>query len=294
MARVLVTGSTGLLGSSLLPALADGGHEVLRLRHGDARVGQDEFSADLSEYAALAPAVAAAAPEIIVNLAALTNVDECERDPIAAYTSNTRIVENLARWIESSAPAVHLIQVSTDQLYEGTGPHSEEHVRPVNYYAFSKLGGELAALRVDATVLRTNLFGRSRAPGRASLSDWLVAVMTRREPARVFDDVLFSPLSLDSLARYLELAVRRRISGVFNLGSRGGMSKAEFAFRLARTLGMRTDLLTRTVSTTANFAARRPLDMRMQCSRFEREFAVTLPTFDSEIESMRQVYDHAA
>jgi dTDP-4-dehydrorhamnose reductase len=297
MARLVITGATGLLGSTLVPCLAGRGHEVLQLRRIAPGTADNPgiMFADLTHYDSLGRALTVAAPDAIINLAAMTNVDSCERDPVAAYAGNTLVVENLVRWIENKSRPTHLVQISTDQVYDGPGgPHSEDVVRPVNYYAFSKLAAEYCAARVSATILRTNLFGRSRAPGRTSLSDWVVGVLLRQEPANVFDDVLFSPLSMDSLARYIEIATRVRAAGVFNLGSRDGMSKADFAFLLAETLGLSTDRLTRTVSTGANFYARRPLDMRMDSTRFERRFEIVLPTLQSEIRSMRQVYEHAA
>jgi dTDP-4-dehydrorhamnose reductase len=288
-----MTGASGLVGATLAPALRARGHAVVPLSRA-VRIETSGIHADLADGVAVGAALDEAAPDVIVNLAAMTNVDECERAPADAYTANTLVVENLARWVEARGSRTHLVQMSTDQVYDGTGPHAEDRPRPINYYAFSKLGGELAAARVGATVLRANLFGRSRTPNRQSLSDWLVGVLRRREPARVFDDVLFSPLSLETLAHHVCEVVERRVAGLYNLGSREGFSKAEFAFRLAATLGLATDLFTRTVSTTANFAARRPLDMRMDCRRFERQFDTHLPTLDSEIQLMRQAYAQAA
>lgn len=295
MARVVLTGATGLVGATLEPTLQAKGHEVIRLhRAATPAAGVRSIGADLADATSLARALDLAAPEVIVNLAAMTNVDACERAPADAYQANTRVVENLAQWLRTRAARVHLVQMSTDQVYDGAGPHAEDRVHPINYYAFSKLGGEIAASGVGATVLRANLFGRSRAPGRASLSDWIVGLLRRREAARVFDDVLFSPLSLETLAHFVSLAVDRRVAGVYNLGSRDGFSKAEFAFRLAATLGLASDSLTRTDSGSANLLARRPKDMRMDCARFERAFAVVLPTLDSEIQLMRQAYENAA
>jgi dTDP-4-dehydrorhamnose reductase len=297
MARVVVTGATGLLGSTLVPLLRSRGHEVLRLRRAapGAEAEPAVLVADPGHFDSLVPVLSEAAPDAIINLAALTNVDTCERDPVAAYAGNTQNVENLVLWIESRSPGTHLVQISTDQVYDGPGgPHREDVIRPANYYAFSKLAAEFAAARVRATILRTNLFGRSRAPGRASLSDWVVGVLSRREAASVFEDVLFSPLSLDSLAHYIDTAMRARAQGTFNLGSRDGMSKAAFAFALAETLDLPADTLTRTAATSAKLFARRPLDMRMDCTRFERQFGIILPTLQSEIRSMRQVYEHAA
>jgi dTDP-4-dehydrorhamnose reductase len=291
MARVLVTGGSGLLGSTLVPALRAQGHEVIVAARTPPEGG---VRVDLSDAAATLRALTGIAADVIVNLAAATNVDECERDPAAAFVANAASVDHIARWVGSRDGRSHLIQLSTDQVYDGTGPHAEDAVRPLNYYAYSKLAGELYAARAGATVLRTNLFGKSRAPTRASLSDWLVERLRRRDRTTVFEDVLFSPLSLETLAALVHPVIERRPAGPFNLGSSQGMSKADFAFRLAECLGFPTDVLVRTRSSDAGLRARRPLDMRMNCGLMEATLGITLPTLATEIALMRSCYEQHA
>lgn len=287
---MLVTGALGLLGSTLVPFLRTRGYDVLR----HARKGDAEIHADLTKADQVCSILDDADPDIIVNLAALTNVDECERDPQLAYLGNVRIVENLVKWIQDKAKACHLVQVSTDQVYEGGGPHKESDINLTNYYGFSKYAAELAASGVSSTVLRTNFFGKSQCPDRSSISDWLVQSLSIEKPITVFDDVRFSPLSLQMLSNFLELVIEKRLAGTYNLGSKDGMSKADFAFALAEALNLPTQNMVRGTSTTANLKAYRPKDMCMDSSRFENAFGVEMPTLKEEIQSMRAVYGHKA
>lgn len=286
MSRVLVTGALGLLGSTLVPFLQARGHEVLR----HARKGEVEICADLTDADQVCAALDAVAPEVIVNLAALTNVDECERNPQLAYLENVRIVENLAKWIQKKANACHLVQLSTDQVYDGLGPHKESNINLTNYYGFSKYAGELAAATASSTVLRTNFFGQSQCSGRTSLSDWLVQALTKGEPITVFEDVRFSPLSLARLSEFLEIVIAKRQQGIYNLGSRDGMSKADFAFALAEALGLPIRNMARGTSGKAKLNAYRPKDMCMDSSLFANIFSVELPTLKEEIQAMRAAY----
>jgi dTDP-4-dehydrorhamnose reductase len=249
--------------------------------------------ADLPDAAAVHKALDASRPDVIVNLAALTDVDACERDPHAAYLAHVRAVENVVAWIETRSRTTYFVQLSTDQVYDGPGPHREAEVTLRNYYAFSKFTGELVARQVPSAVLRTNFFGPSESPGRTSLSDWLVASLTRGAPITVFDDVCFSPLSMASLSRLIARVVERRPSGIFNAGSTGGMSKADFAFELARVLDLPTASMTRGHSSTAALRARRPLDMRMDSSRLERACDVVPPSLSEELHSMQAAYANA-
>ena len=179
-------------------------------------------------------------------------------------------MQNLCVWIRSRNKTSHLVQISTDQLYLGIGPHSEDRVCPVNYYAFSKLAGELIAADVNATILRTNFFGFSKCSGRQSLSDWLVEKLRTKQAANVFEDILFSPLSMTTLSRAIETAIDQRTPGIFTtLGSRDGSSKADFAFKIARCLSLSSDRLVRvTAPQLGQAAARRPLDMRVWTVHF--------------------------
>jgi dTDP-4-dehydrorhamnose reductase len=291
MASILVTGATGLLGSSLVPALRAAGHAVHS--HGHSHAAEQE--ADLGDWTQTAALLERTRPDCIVNLAALTNVDLCEADPQQAYRLNTLPVAHLARWMREQAgeqaPACHLVQISTDMVYDGSGPHAEGDVRVANTYAFSKLAAEHAAAGVSSTVLRTNFFGRSRRAGRVSFSDWLVQGMREGRAMTVFDDVLFSPLAIDTLCSLLAQVVQARPRGVYNLGARDGMSKADFAYQLAAALDLPTGALQRGLASAAPaLRARRPTDMRTDCSLFEHTMGLRLPTLAEQIQSLRSDY----
>lgn len=285
--RIVVAGGSGMLGCTLVPYLKAKGHDVATLSRGT----NADHRVDLRDGPSVKRALENANPDVVVNLAALTNVNQCEAAPDRAYESNSLVVRNLSMWIKSRNNTPHLVQISTDQLYFGNGPHSEDSVCPINYYAFSKLAGELIAAEVNATILRTNFFGFSKCSGRQSLSDWLVEILRNKQAANVFEDILFSPLSMTTLSRAIETAIDQRTPGIYNLGSRDGTSKAEFAFKIARCLSLSSDRLIRvTAPQLEQAAARRPLDMRMDSSLFEHTFAFALPTLDSEIQLMRDEY----
>lgn len=286
--KILVTGARGLFGCTLVPYLKACGHEVLC----HSRKQGLEVCADLIDPKQAEASLTKTAPDVIVNLAALTSVDECEKHPHQAYLANTRIVENLVKWMQQTGTACHLIQMSTDQIYDGPGPHNEESITVSNYYGLSKYAGELAAATVPSTILRTNFFGASQCPGRRSLSDWLVQSLAEGQAITVFDDVRFSPLSLQRLVELVEFVIGQPRRGTYNLGARGGMTKADFAFTFAGVLGLSTGLMCRGASSEVKLSAYRPKDMRMDSSRFEADFGVELPTLKEEICSMKGAYTH--
>lgn len=287
MANVLVTGATGLLGSRLVPLLQTRGHLVTRLGHTHAT----QINADLISYEQTARALDQAKPEVIINLIALTNVDRCETHPQEAYLLNVKPVENISTWIQSKSSPCHLIQISSDQVYDGAGPHAEGELTIRNHYAMSKLAGEFAAGTVNRTILRTNFVGRSLSEGRFSFTDWLYDALRSSTSVNVFDDVMFSPLAINTLCDCIERTIVERPNGVFNLGSREGMSKADFAFAFAVAVGLPTDALVRSDASAVNtMAARRPTDMRMRCNKFEIRMGLQLPRLIDEVQNLANDY----
>jgi dTDP-4-dehydrorhamnose reductase len=275
--KVLVFGASGLLGMVLCQRLAAAGHDVQRFtRDSDHPCGSEaEITVSFTRAMKLGQ------PDCVINLIAATNVDQCEKNLGHAALLNcfvTQVLSDLCRVQRS-----HLIQISSDQVYDSAGPHQEDKTSPINVYALTKLVGEYSVLPIGGCVLRTNFFGKSQTPGRSSFSDWLVQGGRNGKRLNVFDDVWFSPLGLDSLSRAIICALGMRLHGLYNLGSANGISKAGFAEALFSRLGLATELLNPVSVASAELIAPRPNDMRMDSSRFAAAVPFELPTIEQEI-----------
>ena len=291
MAKILILGGYGLLGSSLSCYLVAHNYNVMRQ-------GRDSLSQrpiDPSDNVALHQLLCEENFDVVINLIASTDVDRCEMDCLYAYQANVHVVEVLANAIEgcSQSATPHLIHISTDQVYDGPGPHVEDDVAPCNVYALSKLAGEIAARRVGATILRTNFVGKSHAIGRLALTDWLVESLQMHKPITLFDDVLFSALHTSELCGYIEKAVELKIAGTFNVGCGGGISKAQFGLALAEQLNLDVSSVTVGRSSDIALKAKRPLDMRLDVTKFEQVFGVTAPVIERTIELVAREYMNA-
>ena len=140
----------------------------------------------------------------------------------------------------------------------------------------------MLAERQGATVLRVNFVGKSQSKERVSLTDWIVESLRQKTDITLFNDVFFSPLHVDSLSKAINSVVLKRIPGVFNLGARDGLNKADFGIRLAERLQLPIDHVISSI-TTAKMNARRPQNMIMDSTRFEHTFGFELPRMDEEI-----------
>jgi dTDP-4-dehydrorhamnose reductase len=287
METILITGSTGLLGADLVLHLKKCGYKVIT--HSLTR--KADFLFDLSDQEKSYKFLQKIKPSVIINLVSLTSVELCEKKLNLAYLANTRSVENLANWISFSGNACHLVQISTDHIYDGPGIHSEKDVTITNNYALSKYAGELAAVQVPSTVLRTNFVGRSKVAHRESMTDWVYNSLTELKNVKVLDDVYFSPLSIKVLTKMIELVVQKKLIGIYNLGSSDGMSKADFDFAFAKYLKLPINAMKRINSTEAEFIrAYRPKNMCMDCSKFENAFDIKLPSLKDLIEPLALEY----
>ena len=275
-ADILIAGGSGLLGPYLARAMRDlGGVTTVSLSRGDLRC-------DLTDLAQTRALLASCRPRIVVNAVGHPYPDACEDNPAMAYAVNRDVVTNLVSALDGTG---FFVQISTDHLYpDVAGPHAEESVGPVNVYAASKLAGEAQALKHPSPlVLRANFFGPSLSAHRKSFSDFFVDSLRARKRIKGFSDIRFSPLHLDTLARVLRELVSGRITGVYNLGSRGGMTKAEFILAGADRLGLDRSLVEVSQSDAFGFKARRPRDMRLNVRKIESVLGAPLPDTLSEI-----------
>jgi dTDP-4-dehydrorhamnose reductase len=289
MKKVLLIGSTGMLGGTLGPFLRKCGYLVVT--HGKS--SKADFTADLTVLYETQSLIKKTNPDVVINLIGLTNVDECESNLQKAFLINSKTVENISDVLLSQNQNSYLIHLSTDQIYDGEGLHSEKDITITNNYAMTKYAGELAALRIPSAVLRTNFIGRSSVEGRESLSDWIYKSCVKKSAISVFEDILFNPLSIESLCEIISLVVNKKPLGVFNLGSHNGMSKADFAFEFAKELDLPINMMKRTKSSDATFLkVYRPKNMIMDVSKFEKELGLSLPELGREIVKVTKDYDY--
>lgn len=289
--KIVVIGASGLLGSVLVPKLELISNEVITLGWS----ASNHYRCDVGNRASINHTLDILKPSIIINLVALTDIDLCESDPRQAFKVNVQILENIVSWIETSSRICHLVQISTDHVYDGMGPHLESQVMLTNYYAFSKYAAELVALRVSATVLRTNFFGKSKRDKKVSFTDWIIKNIKDNEFFFLFNDVFFSPLSMETLAKMISIVITEKPQGVYNLGSREGLSKSAFALLFADKLNLESSNMKATSIDDVTFMKTyRPKDMRMDVTKFEKHLGVSLPTLEDEIDSVIDDYYETA
>jgi dTDP-4-dehydrorhamnose reductase len=230
--------------------------------------------------------------DVIINLISLTDVDLCERKPKKADEVNHKIVKNIVNSIIKSklSNKVFFLHISTDQVYSGKGPHKEKFTNPINVYAKTKLRGEKYVKKINGCVLRTNFVGKSFDYKKKNLADWIFNSLNGRKNIQVFKNVKFSPLSIKTLCKYINLVINKKISGTYNIGSKNGLSKAQFAVKFAKKLKLNTNFLEVVNYKKKILIAKRPLDMRMDSNYFKKKFNILLGNSNYEINLVSKQY----
>jgi dTDP-4-dehydrorhamnose reductase len=214
----LVTGGAGQLGSALQVLLRAGGADFSAPAHAEL---------DICDDAQLARAFTRASPRVVVNCAALTKVDTCEREPALAERANATAVAALAR--ACAASGARLVQLSTDYVFAGDAQRQlreDDAPAPRSVYGRTKLAGERAALAAPgALVVRTSwVYGRGRNFPAA-----ILAQAREGKPLRVVADQRGRPTYAADLARAITQLVDAGASGIVNFANDGEATWLEFA-----------------------------------------------------------------
>ena len=227
--NVAVIGSNGQLGSDVVNAFINNHDCVSALTHADA---------EIREFDALRACLEKCSPSIVVNTAAMHNVEHCEKEPGNAYATNAIGVRNLA--VITRDMGAKLIHVSTDYVFNGnkTTPYIEEDVPlPLQVYGNSKLAGEFYARTINPKhfVLRTSaLYGKHpcRAKGGSNFVDLMLHLARTRGTVRVVNDEFVSPTPTADLARQIVTLSRCDAYGIYHATSEGSCSWHEFAMEI--------------------------------------------------------------
>ena len=178
--RILVTGSNGLLGQKLTELLEnDLSVDLIATAARPAALTPTRgkfLLMDITDAASVNKTIDECKPEVIINTAAMTQVDQCETQRDECWKANVTAVENLVKAAKINGS--HLIHVSTDFIFDGTKELLDEHAvpNPVNFYGDSKLAGERVILGSDISwcIIRTVLvFGVTKDMSRSNIVLWV-------------------------------------------------------------------------------------------------------------------------
>lgn len=288
--RLLITGGSGLLALGWACAMRSSNDVVLGTHLHRVRLsGVVVEPVDLESEYRFDAALQRYRPDTVVHTVGLTNVDECEYDAERSRHINVELAENVAK--ATRRAGIRLIHISTDHLFAGDRPLRTEAdtPRPLNAYARTKLLAEQHVLDThpEALVARTNFFGWGPTT-RHSFSDWILDHLRAGRTVTLFEDVFFTPILIETLARNAHELLDQGNNGVINIVGDERISKYEFGRRLAERFSLNTDLLRRGSVAGAKLIAPRPADMSLDNTLARKRLGRKLGTVDDFLDALKR------
>ncbi len=273
--KIIITGSSGLLGSTLLQTLARTGAEVIVAPR---EITNEKTLKDFSEKIQKA--------DFVIHTAAITDVNYCEEHEGECRNINvhaTSLVRDMAKVM-----GAHLFYISTASVFSGfEGNYKETDTpNPSNIYNKTKLEGETAALEYEnSTVLRINLIGIHPSGSRGkNFAEWLFDTIKLNKDIKLFDDVFINPLSNLTLAEIISKLVEiNPKQKIIHLGSRKPLSKADIGKMFIGVFpGYSGKISIVSVDTLAGPV--RPKQMWLNVGLVEDVLEIEMPSLEVEVE----------
>lgn len=288
--NILLFGKNGQVGWELQRSLAPLGN-VIAVDHDSS-----EYCGDFSNPEGVAATVRKIKPDVIVNAAAHTAVDKAESEQEFAQLLNATSVEAIAK--EAETLGAWLIHYSTDYVLPGTGnrPWVEtDEPSPLNVYGVTKLAGERAIQKQckKYLIFRTSWVYASKGNNFAKT---MLRLGAEREALSIINDQYGAPTGAELLADCTAHAITKALSkpdvaGIYHLVASGTTTWFEFAnlvFAEAQRAGIELKVNNTSPVPTSSYQtpAKRPLNSRLDTTKFKQVFDLNLPNWDVGVKRM--------
>lgn len=265
---IIVTGSNGLLGQKLIYKLRyrDNVKLVAASRGPNRLIEKGGYlyeDWDITNPQQTEKIITKYNPDVIINTAALTNVDACETQREQCWDINVNAVKYMVDVIEKNKLDTHLIHLSTDFVFDGTaGPYKEEDKpNPLSYYALSKFESEkiVQQSKINWAIARTIIvYGIVDNMSRSNIVLWAKDALSKKQNINVVDDQFRSPTLAEDLADGCILIAEKNTKGIYHLSGKETFSILDLVYKVADFWGLDKSFVNPIKSNTLNQAAKRP------------------------------------
>ena len=266
--KFLVTGSAGLVGQNVVRDLVQQNHEVYSIYHHDKPIHGIPISLDLVNFEKIKQTILKIKPDIVIHLAAMTNVDLCETEKELAHTLNAKSTETLAK--EAAKINAFFVYISTDYVFDGKeGMRKEDDIpNPLGYYGKTKLEGEMSLNNLASSwaIARTSTpFGIHSK--KKSFPLWVKENIESNKEIKVLTDQYTSPTYVPNLSKMIIEVSTKQINGIIHLAGSTRISRYDFAVMIAEKLGLDKSLLLKAKTEDMSWKAKRPKDSSLDVTK---------------------------
>ena len=294
--KVLITGANGLLGQHLVKLLIDcSAFEVVATGKGPSRLPFDSshlftyVSLDITDGVEVNSLVTSYQPSIIIHTAAITQVDECEQNPVNCWNTNV----SATRFLLGAAETIgaFFIYISTDFVFDGkAGPYVESDIPgPVNYYGSSKLGAEKSVMeaKLPWCIIRTVLvYGNMLVGNRNNMVSWVQNNLAQGKAIQVVSDQWRTPTYVEDLAKGILLAIENKAKGIYHISGEDLLTPYNMAMATADHLGLDKNLIEKVDASLFVQPAKRPAKTGLIIEKAKIELGFSPLSFKDGLKKM--------
>ena len=283
MKKILITGSSGLLGQKITDKLS-GLFNVLSLPRSGAG-----NCLDITNKDAVHNTFKEFKPDIVINCAAFTNVDKSEKEKSLARDINVKGLTNIIGSLDTNSKIIH---ISTDYIFDGeSGDYKEDDMKsPINYYGKTKLeadnllmGSNCNYLIIRPNVLYSydNIFNQSSKDNYMQhFLSWLVYSLFNQNEVKIVDDQISNPVYVPDLVNVITTSILVDYSGVSHYGSEDSLSRYDFAVKVCNIFGFDRRKIIAIKSEQLNQIALRPKNSSLNCNKIVHDLNIDLFSTD--------------
>ena len=270
MKKVLVLGSCGMLGSVLCEYLLQNNYRVIgidKVNLENKIENYKSYNLDLLDFFKVEEVIFQERPNIIINVAAIVNLNLCEENYKLAELLHVDLNKNFLNLSEKIP--FKFVYISTDSVFDGTKSNyiEEDEAIPLNNYAKTKFLGEEEVKKMeDYIIIRTNIYGYSDRQN--SLLKWAYDELNRDEKIYGYKNVIFNPVSIYQLADAILILIQKNFKGILNIVSDKPISKFEF-LKIIEEYLKKKNLVQESVLADKNSNLKRPKNTALSIKKME-------------------------
>jgi len=274
--KILISGANGQLGNCINTNLSN----YFNIIPSSLNPNIDSLKLDITNKLNVKSVLDRINPEIIINCAAITNVDLCERDRTLARNVNCIGLQNLVKYSKKNTKIIHF---SSDYVFDGSkGCYVEEDpTSPVNFYGKTKLEAEnfLIGCNRKSLIIRINGLYSSKLKNKNFFS-FIYNSLNARKKISVVNDQLSNPTLVDLLPEVVMKAILLDATGVVHYGSCNIISRYDFAKEICNVFRLNFKLIEKISTHKLQQLALRPLNTGLDTSKIENLLGIN--TYDTK------------
>jgi dTDP-4-dehydrorhamnose reductase len=274
--KVLIVGSTGLLGGKFLEAFSKRHHTIGTYYASDicTEIHRNLTYMDVTKSEMVEHNLLNLNPDIVIYAASMSSPDYCEENRTLAYKINVKGLETIAK--SCAALRKKIIFLSTDHVFNGSDYEKYDessNVDPANYYGLTKLKAEeiIKKVTLDYLIIRPSMvYGYSTHTQYRGFLNAVIEALKNNNEIHLDDSMIRYPILADDIVEAVVKLIDKGENGTFHVSTSEGYTKYEFGKLIARTFDLDSSLINPINEYPNGLKAPRPLSVLLNSSKIER------------------------